>query len=76
MKFAKSREVTGRILSVTVRQNPSDKYFVSLLVEKHIQELPKIESFVGIDLRLKDVAILSNGSTYKKTTFFRTLEKS
>ncbi|MCQ6360707.1 transposase, partial [Bacillus cereus] len=33
VKFAKSREVTGRMLSATVRRNPSGKYFVSLLVE-------------------------------------------
>ncbi len=30
VRFAKSREVEGRILSATVRRNPSGKYFVSI----------------------------------------------
>ncbi|MEK5251498.1 IS200/IS605 family element RNA-guided endonuclease TnpB [Bacillus sp. FSL R9-9530] len=75
VKCAKSREVTGRILNATVRRNSSGKYFVSLLVETDIQELSKTGSSVGIDVGLKDFAILSNGTTYKNPKFFRTLEK-
>ncbi|MDM5431130.1 IS200/IS605 family element RNA-guided endonuclease TnpB [Bacillus mycoides] len=75
VKFAKSCEVKGRMLSATVRRNPSGKYFVSLLVETDVQELPKTGSSVGIDMGLKDFAILSNGNTYKNLKFFRTLEK-
>ncbi|MBE7122939.1 IS200/IS605 family element RNA-guided endonuclease TnpB [Bacillus cereus] len=75
VKFAKSREVTGRIMSATIRRNPSGKYFVSLLVETEAKELPKTESSVGIDMGLKNFAILSNGTTYKNPKFFRTLEK-
>ena len=33
VRFAKSREVEGRILSATIRRNPSGKYFVSLATE-------------------------------------------
>ncbi|MDM5152516.1 IS200/IS605 family element RNA-guided endonuclease TnpB [Bacillus sp. DX1.1] len=73
--FSKSREIKGRILNATVRRNPSGKYFVSLLVETDVQELPKTGSSVGIDVGLKDFAILSNGNTYKNPKFFRTLEK-
>ncbi|MDZ4417356.1 IS200/IS605 family element RNA-guided endonuclease TnpB [Bacillus cereus] len=75
VKFAKSREVTGRILNATVRRNPIGKYFVALLVEEDIQVLPKTESSIGIDMGLKDFAVLSNGTTYKNPKFFRTLEK-
>lgn len=75
VKFAKSREVTGRIMSATIRRNPSGKYFVSLLVETEVKEFPKTGSSVGIDMGLKDFAILSNGTTYKNPRFFRTLEK-
>ncbi|EEM80250.1 IS200/IS605 family element RNA-guided endonuclease TnpB [Bacillus thuringiensis] len=75
VKFAKSREVTGRIMSATIRRNPSGKYFVSLLVETEVKELSKTGSSVGIDMGLKDFAILSNGTTYKNPRFFRTLEK-
>ncbi|MCZ6945057.1 transposase, partial [Bacillus mycoides] len=50
VRFAKSREVTGRILNTTVRRNPSGRYFVSLLVETEVQELPKTLSYIGMDV--------------------------
>ncbi|EEL13782.1 Transposase, IS605 OrfB [Bacillus cereus 95/8201] len=74
IRFAKSREVKGRIVNATVRRNPSGSYFVSLLVETEIQELPKTHSYIGIDVGLKDFAILSDGKTYKNPKFFRLLE--
>ncbi|MCM3788047.1 IS200/IS605 family element RNA-guided endonuclease TnpB [Domibacillus indicus] len=75
VRFANSREVQGRILNATVRKNPSGKYFVSLLVETEVKDLPKTDSTVGIDVGLKDFAILSNGKVYKNPTFFRALEE-
>lgn len=75
VKFAKSRELDGRILNATIRYNPSGKFFVSILIETEIHELPKTESSVGIDVGLRDFAILSDGTVYKNAKFFRTLEK-
>ncbi|KIV72658.1 Mobile element protein [Bacillus mycoides] len=75
VRFAKSREVEGRILHATIRRNPSGKYFVSILVETNVQEMPKTEFTCGIDVGLKDFAILSDGTTYKNPKFFRTLEE-
>ncbi|MED0993685.1 IS200/IS605 family element RNA-guided endonuclease TnpB [Bacillus nitratireducens] len=75
VRFAKSREVDGRILHATIRRNPSGKYFVSILVETNVQEMPKTESTCGIDVGLKDFAILFDGTTYKNPKFFRTLEE-
>jgi len=74
VRFAKSREVEGRILSATVIRNPSGKYFVSILAETDAQELPKTGSAVGIDVGLKDFAILSDGITYTNPKWFRKLE--
>lgn len=74
VKFAKSREVEGRILSATIRRNPSLKYFISILVETEVHEFPKTDSAIGIDVGLKDFAILSDGTVYKNPKFFRTLE--
>ena len=71
VRFAKSREVKGRILNATVRRNPSDR----LLVETEVQELPKTNSYIGMDMGLKDFAILSDGTTYKNPKFFRSLEE-
>ncbi|QWH15608.1 transposase (plasmid) [Bacillus mycoides] len=75
VRFAKSREAEGRILHATIRRNPSGKYFVSILVETNVQEMHKTESTCGIDVGLKDFAILSDGTTYKNPKFFRTLEE-
>ncbi|WML26793.1 IS200/IS605 family element RNA-guided endonuclease TnpB [Neobacillus sp. OS1-33] len=75
VRFAKSREVHGKILNATIRRNPSGKYFVSIGTEVEVTELPKTESAIGIDIGLKDFAILSDGTTYSNPKFFRTLEE-
>jgi putative transposase len=74
VKFAKSREVCGRILSATVRRNPSGKYFVSVLTETDVQPIEKTGSVTGIDVGLKDFAILSDGKIYENPKYFRQLE--
>src|SRR5699024_6120726 len=75
VKFANSREVKGRILNATISKRPSGKYFVSLLVEETIKELPKTESSVGIDLGIKDFAILDNGTIYNNNKFTYKMEQ-
>lgn len=61
VRFAQSQKIKGRILNVTVRQNTSQKYFISVLTEEIIKPLPKTHSSIGIDLGLTDFAILSDG---------------
>ena len=63
------RKIEGIIKSVTISRNGSGKYFISLLCETDIQELPKTNSSVGIDLGIKDMAILSTEK--KKNLKFR-----
>ena len=75
VKFAKSREVEGRILNATIRRNPSGKYFVSILVETNVDKLPKTNSSIGVDVGLKDFAILSNGEVFSNPKWFRKLEE-
>ena len=75
VRFAKSRKVSGRILNATIRRNPSGRHFVSILTETEVQPVEKTGSSVGIDVGLKDYAILSDGITYKNPKFFRTLEE-
>jgi putative transposase len=75
VRFAKSREVEGRILNATVRRNPIGKYFVSILAEVEAQPVDKTGSSVGVDLGLKNFAILSNGEMFDNPKWLRTLEK-
>ena len=50
VKCRVSKQVKGRILSATVSQNPSGKYFVSLrCTDVDIAPLPKTGEVVGID---------------------------
>ncbi|MEN2466137.1 IS200/IS605 family element RNA-guided endonuclease TnpB [Ornithinibacillus sp. JPR2-1] len=75
VRFAKSREVHGRIINATVRRNPSGKYFISILAETDIQPLAKTESAIGIDLGITDFAILSDGSKIDNNKFTSNMEK-
>ncbi|WP_145950075.1 IS200/IS605 family element RNA-guided endonuclease TnpB [Paenibacillus sp. Y412MC10] len=75
VKFAKSKEAEGRILNATVRRNSSGKYFVSILVETEVNPLPITNRKVGIDVGLKDFAVLSNGEVFENPKFLRKLEK-
>ena len=62
-------------MNATVRRNPSGKYFISLLVETAIQRLEKTESSVGVDLGLKDFAVLSTGESFSNPKWLRKMEK-
>ncbi|MBU9711959.1 IS200/IS605 family element transposase accessory protein TnpB, partial [Bacillus tamaricis] len=75
VRFAKSREVHGRILNATVRRNPSGKYFVSILAEIEVQPLEKTELSIGIDLGITDFAILSDGRKIDNNKFTSKMEK-
>ncbi|NMA85309.1 MAG: IS200/IS605 family element transposase accessory protein TnpB [Epulopiscium sp.] len=54
------REFTGKILSATISQVPSGKYFVSLNVECKHTQLPKNNNAVGLDLGISDLLITSD----------------
>lgn len=73
------REFMGKIKSATVKQVSSGKYFVSILVEeKSVNKKQKEINFdkaVGIDLGIKDFAILSDGTKIKNPRFLRNKEK-
>jgi putative transposase len=75
VKFAKSREVKGRILSTTVRRKASGKYFISILTEESIQPMKKTEKIVGIDLGITDFALLSDGRKLDNHAFTTKMEK-
>ncbi|HFK1408620.1 transposase [Bacillus thuringiensis] len=63
------------IKSVTIFQTPTGKYFVSVLAEENEQLFSKIDTKVGIDVSLKDFAILSNRTKYGNPKWLRKAEK-
>ena len=65
-----SKEVRGRILSATVSQNPSGKYFVALCcTDVDIETLPSTGAIVGLDMGLKSFAVTSDGVEYPNHKF-------
>ena len=75
VKFANSRDINGRILRATISRKASGKYFISLLVEENIQELDKTNRSVGIDLGIKDFAILDDGTVYNNNRYVTKMAK-
>lgn len=75
VKFAKSRSVNGRILSVTVRKNAAGKFFISVVCEEMISTKPKTNNTVGIDLGITDFAILSTGEKIDNHRFTKRMEQ-
>jgi putative transposase len=55
------RPISGTIKSATVSRTASGQYYISILCETPIDLKPMCGREVGIDLGLKDLAILSNG---------------
>lgn len=76
VKCTVSREVKGRILSATVSQVPSGKYYVSLCcTDVEIEPLPKTGAVVGVDLGIKAWATTSDGVTYPNNKYLYKSEK-
>lgn len=70
VKCRVSKEVRDRILSATVSQNPSGKYFVALCcTDVEIDPLPRTGAVVGIDMGLKSFATTSDDVEYPNHKF-------
>lgn len=72
VRFVNSRNFNGKIKNCTISKTKTNKYFVSVLVEEGIEELPKNNNAVGFDLGLENFLITSNGEIVENP---RTLNK-
>lgn len=60
------REFVGKIKSATISQEPSGKYFISILVDEICDAMPlRVGDKIGIDLGIKDLLITSNGDKFE-----------
>jgi len=64
IKCIYDREIKGKVKSATISKQSSGKYFVSILVEEDQKLLPMSGLEVGIDLGLKDLIILDDGTKF------------
>ena len=56
------RKVNEVVKSITINRTASGKYYVNMLVEKAFTPLPKTNKVSGIDMGLKDFAIITSGA--------------
>ncbi|WP_171313838.1 IS200/IS605 family element RNA-guided endonuclease TnpB [Enterococcus cecorum] len=69
------RQPKGMIKSAIVSRHASGKYYISLLCKEEINELPKTNSAIGIDLGITDFAILSDGQKIDNNRLTSKMEK-
>lgn len=70
------RHIEGRILSATVSQNPSGKYFVAIIcTDVEMEQLPKANKNVGIDMGLHSFCITSDAVEYENYKYLPKAEK-
>lgn len=75
VKFAKSKEVEGRILNVTIKKAPSGKYFASVCCEIEISSKQINNNKIGLDLGIKYFYTDNNGNKIGNPKHLNKLEK-
>ncbi len=76
IKIKMSRDINGNIKRVTISKTSSGKYYISILAEVNILNLPKSSKKIGLDLGIKHYAIDSNGNTYENYHPYRDMEQN
>ena len=61
LKIRWSRYFTGEPRSVTISKDPSNRYFVSFLVEEELDVWEQTKGKIGVDLGVLDVMVTSTG---------------
>ena len=72
VKIVKHRDIKGIIKSVTISKNCANQYFISILTEcEEPQKLSNNKNIVGIDLGIKEFAVISNGEKIENPKFLK-----
>ena len=76
VKIVQHRPMIGTIKSVTVEQTPTNKYYVSILVE-YENQVPEVEPhrFIGLDYSMHDLYVTSEGERANYPRYLRKHEK-
>ena len=75
IKVKLHREVKGKIGKMNITKTPTGKYYVSIFTEQEVEELPKTNKQVGIDLGLKDFVITSDNKKFKNNRYTKKYAK-
>lgn len=76
VKIVQHRPMMGVIKSVTIEQTPTNKYFVSILVE-YENQVPEVElkKFIGLDYSMHDLYVTSEGDRANYPRYLRKHER-
>lgn len=75
IKIKLHQELPKKQTALFISKNPSEQYFATFLCEVDIQELPKNNYSIGIDLGIKDLVITSEGETHPNHKHHRYAKK-
>lgn len=75
VKMRQSQPVLGSIKNATISQVPSGKYYISFNIEIWVQELPKTEKEIGLDLGIKELLITSDKEHFENPKTLYKYEK-
>lgn len=75
VKTVLHRPLEGTPKSITVSKTKSGEYYVSVLCEVEVSVLPNGKPPVGVDLGLKDFAVLSTGEKVEHPKYLRKAER-
>jgi putative transposase len=75
VKIKLHRPIEGKIKTCTIRRSSTGKWFACLSVACEAQSLPESKACIGVDVGLKEFAVLSNGEPIPNPRFFRLEEK-
>src|SRR5215212_3939823 len=75
VKIKLHRPTEGKIKTCTILRSSTGKWFACLAVECEANHLPASKESIGVDVGLKEFAVLSNGEAIHNPKFFRKDEK-
>lgn len=79
IKFFANRSFEGKIGTITISKSSTGKFYASVLIDDGIPNPDKFvidsDTTVGIDVGIKDFAVLSNGQVFSNPKYFESAQK-
>lgn len=66
-----NKQIKGSIKSYTISHTPTDRYFISVLYETEDRKKLNNNKSVGIDVGIKDFAVLSDGKVFENQKYLK-----
>ena len=58
-----------KVKSITLSKEPNGKFYLSVLIDKPLRQVPQSQNMVGLDLGIKDFAVTSDGQVIENFHF-------